>query len=201
MRRGEKSPPSVPKGREGVTNLLDERRIISRQRISQPFIGPMRRVLFFFRRACLIFHELAKAFRRRQRFRPCKFQFLAILWREFAQSRKDASQIGYIDGTSLVRRNGIREPFIGGSVPVHSFGDSGRCPSIRSLRNGMCTCFGLPDVTEPPVNLGLFLAELPQALFIFHALALGAIFVPFLILAENAANARFKRTAFFNSAA
>jgi hypothetical protein len=61
--------------------------------------------------------------------------------------------------------------------------------------------FGLPDITEPPVDIFLLLTKFPQTIFNFSALLLGAIFVPFLILAENTAHAEFERVAFLKSAA
>jgi len=50
-------------------------------------------------------------------------------------------------------------------------------------------CFGFSDVTEQPVDLGLFFPELSQTLFKFRTFSRGAIFFPLLIFAENAANA------------
>lgn len=49
--------------------------------------------------------------------------------------------------------------------------------------------FGFPDVTEPPADPGLFFPERSQSLFKFRTFFRSALFVPCILLAENAANA------------
>ena len=65
---------------------------------------------------------------------------------------------------------------------VHRFGDSGRRALIGSLRDGLRMRFRFPDVTEPPVDIGLLLPKFSQAFFKFCVLALGTVVVPLLIL-------------------
>jgi hypothetical protein len=68
-------------------------RIVSCQQIGKPFIGSMCRVLLFFDRACLIPHEIGKAFRGLAMYQAMQTQFPALSWREFAQRYKNALQI------------------------------------------------------------------------------------------------------------
>jgi len=52
--------------------------------------------------------------------------------------------------------------------------------------------FGFPDVAKPPIDLGLLLPWFSETLFKFRALSFGTLFIPFLILTENATNAGFQ---------
>ena len=94
----------------------------------------------------------------------------------------------------------VGEPLIFRSVAVDGFRDSSCRASIRAVRNGLCMGFGLPDVAEPPIDLGVFFPEILEVFFEFFSLSFGSIFVPLFILPQNAANAGLQRAALLRTA-
>jgi hypothetical protein len=61
--------------------------------------------------------------------------------------------------------------------------------------------FRFPYVAKSPIDLGFLLAEISETPFKVRALAFGTIFIPFLILTENTANARLQRPLFLKTTA